>query len=478
MKKRRSLALLTAVLMALTGGYLVLNYALPDSSANVPSVTEESVPIFSTAAEEIGSLSWSSGEEVFSFTRTSEGWVYDAEKEFPADGEQLDELTQSLLQATALKTITGSDDLSQYGLDEPVLTVSYGGESSGTLIFGETADLSSGRYCSDGTVVYLTDSSLSESFPLTLSDLARKEEISAPANVSSFNVMNSSGSLSAEYLPQSSLIYTNDYSWFTPAEAGTAALDTSLTEDLLSKAVSLELGDYAAVCTTAEALDAYGLMEPDITVTLSGTSPVSDETSTEITPVELAFSFGADADGVTYVRIADSPVIWHVDVSVYEAFSDASVQSLLPEKAFSLDWADVYEAGITLDGETHTVIRKECELVPSTGNASDNEETADTEPMMESYWTLDDEEAPVNMIIDALNSVSFVGVVSGDESAQMAEVEFILSRENDYYPVTQVTFYRYDATQCLAAIDGKFTALVSRSDVIALKEAIYAIILA
>ena len=98
--------------------------------------------------------------------------------------------------------------------------------------------------------------------------------------------------------------------------------------------------------------------------------------------------------------------------------------------------------------------------------------------MMESYWTLDDEEAPVNMIIDALNSVSFVGVVSGDESAQMAEVEFILSRENDSYPVTQVTFYRYDATQCLAAIDGKFTALVSRSDVIALKEAIYAIILA
>ena len=49
--------------------------------------------------------------------------------------------------------------------------------------------------------------------------------------------------------------------------------------------------------------------------------------------------------------------------------------------------------------------------------------------------------------------------------------------ENENYPQIHVELYRYDGSKCIAVVDGETIAMVSRSSVVDLMEAVYGIVL-
>lgn len=49
--------------------------------------------------------------------------------------------------------------------------------------------------------------------------------------------------------------------------------------------------------------------------------------------------------------------------------------------------------------------------------------------------------------------------------------------DNEAYPSTAIELYRYDGTNCLAKVDGKIFALIPRSEVVDLIEAVNSIVL-
>ena len=57
------------------------------------------------------------------------------------------------------------------------------------------------------------------------------------------------------------------------------------------------------------------------------------------------------------------------------------------------------------------------------------------------------------------------------------EISLTVYLDNETYPTMEITLYRYDGSDCLAAVDGQPFAKISRSDVVELVEAVNAIVL-
>ena len=64
-----------------------------------------------------------------------------------------------------------------------------------------------------------------------------------------------------------------------------------------------------------------------------------------------------------------------------------------------------------------------------------------------------------------------------EEPAGKEEIRLTLYLENETFPEVEIILYRYDGTNCLAAIDGKSVSLVPRSSVVELVETVQAIVL-
>lgn len=66
---------------------------------------------------------------------------------------------------------------------------------------------------------------------------------------------------------------------------------------------------------------------------------------------------------------------------------------------------------------------------------------------------------------------------TGEEPTGQEEISFTLHLSLEGEPTVSIQFCRYDGTCCLAVVDGQPTALVTRSQVVDLQEAVYAVVL-
>lgn len=87
-------------------------------------------------------------------------------------------MVQALKEIQAAKTIENVEDLSEYGLEDAVCSITVQGEKEYQLAIGEETGLGGQRYLSigDGNV-YLVDASLLDTFALGLYDIVEKETI-------------------------------------------------------------------------------------------------------------------------------------------------------------------------------------------------------------------------------------------------------------------------------------------------------------
>lgn len=111
---------------------------------------------------------------------------------------------------------------------------------------------------------------------------------------------------------------------------------------------------------------------------------------------------------------------------------------------------------ITLEGETYTITSEE----------ADNDRT---------YYYQDKEleMAPLNSAIRSLSADNF----TDEEAKEKLEISFVVYLDNENYPQVEVELYRYDGDYCLAVVDGETVALIERSQVVDLIEAVNAIVL-
>lgn len=160
----------------------------------------------------------------------------------------------------------------------------------------------------------------------------------------------------------------------------------------------------------------------------------------------------------------------------YGILSAASYDDLRHQEIFWADFGDMTRIDITLEGNSHTLISEpKDEESPLwyyqdalSATAATDDTTGATGKTQEVLDLTDFEAA-----LSVLYSSSFTDEMpTGKE-----EIRLLLHLDKENFPETEIILYRYDGSHCLAVIDGDSVALVPRSSVMELVEAIRAIVL-
>lgn len=257
--------------------------------------------------------------------------------------------------------------------------------------------------------------------------------------------------------------------WFAERGGTLRPLDRSRVDSYLWLIRSMSLDNYVTYCAAEEEVHSYGMDDPDLTVIIESAAEDGGE---DEAPVPFVVHISRDAETKAamaaaeedeeteipagYVRIGDSPIIYKISADRYQELMAAAYDDLRHTEVFWGDFAEVRQMEISLDGDTCTL----------TSEGSGEERT----------WFYQGEELEIADIRTALESLT-AAEFTDQRPAQRKEIGLTLHLDGGDSQKTQIELYRYNGEHCLAVVDGESVSLVDRDEVVALMEAVRAVIL-
>ena len=162
-------------------------------------------------------------------------------------------------------------------------------------------------------------------------------------------------------------------------------------------------------------------------------------------------------DVTCYARVGASQIVYQITQSEYDALTDASYDALRHQKLFTADFDTVTSIDVSLSGESFTFTYTPPE------DKDDND--------AEGTWTYNGEEFDIYDLRTALRALSASSFTEETPTGQ-EEISLTVHLDNEDFPTFTLTLYRYDGTNCIAAVDGKTVAFVPRSQTVDLIEAV------
>lgn len=488
MKRTKRLQILAGVLViAALATFGVLHYQeRQEEIANTDEI------ILSVDADSVTALSWSVDDADFSFRNDDGSWTYDGDADFPVDPEQMDVLLSYFTELGADFIIENPDDLAQYGLDDPTCSIEItSGDETQTVLLGDYSTMDSQRYVSigDGNV-YLVASDPLAAFDVDLSAFIDNDDIPGFGDVDSISIdgVDNYEIVYQEYSEDSTDTCNSEDVYFKKDGDDLSPLDTEKVEQYLSALSGMSQDTYVTYKATDEELATYGLDDPELSATIAYT--VTEENADgEQEERSETFSFALSRDAETkaapaeetdeaeettdtdasddseeaaeektsaYVRIGDSPIIYQISESSYEALMACSYNDLRHDAVYSGDFSDITGFDLTLDGKTYSI-------------TSEEEDDSRT-------FSYDGEEITITDVQTALEAVTATGFTDEEASGE-EELALTLHLDNENFSTLELVFNRIDGTSCLVTIDGEPTATVDRSAVVDLVEAFNEIVL-
>jgi uncharacterized protein YaaQ len=346
---------------------------------------------------------------------------------------------------------------------------------------GGYSTMDSERYVSigDGNV-YLVKTDPYDSFEVELSSLIDNDEIPDITNATEIVYVGTSETESGDVVYDANL--TSDCAddvYYLDGDSAKLPLDTDNVSAYLRKLTYLSLSDYATYKATADDLVSYGLSDPELSLVITYKDEDEVEQSFEITlgrdedqkkAVEDAeedtdstetdsyYSTTTDSSTGGYLRVGQSAIVYSLSSSDYEALKAISYDSLRHKDVFVADFSNVEKMSIALDGEDYTIL--------ASGDADDR------------TYTYLDNDIDVTNIKSSLTALTAEEFTSEQPSGkQEIALTLYVTTEDNAESIINIVLYRYDGTDCIAEINGEPVSLVSRSSVVDLMEAVYAIVL-
>ena len=179
-KQKRQMIIIVAVLLLLILGYLLLRANNARQEAlETQAAAEAVITVTDFDVSDITALSYQLDGETLSFTKTDDVWNYDADTSIDLDEDAVEDLISTVSNLTAETKIDEYNDLSEYGLEEPVNTIKLSMESGDLIIYVGSQNQVTGNYYIqiDGQdELYLIATDLSSEFASTVEDLTVEEE--------------------------------------------------------------------------------------------------------------------------------------------------------------------------------------------------------------------------------------------------------------------------------------------------------------
>lgn len=456
MKRNKRLWILLAVCAAVFIGA----FAVSRIREHVEAIRASGETVLSVSPETVTALSWKTEKGSFSFHR-EEKWIYDGDESFPVSEEAIQARLAPFENLAAAFIIDEPESLADYGLKNPECTVTLQTEDKTWEIrLGATSAIDEQRYFSVGDgKVYLASEDIREKYGEALSDLIAHDTVPALENVTRIRV---SGKETFTVTRREDGLSYREADVYCGEKDGTETpMDTELVESFLSDIRYLSLEDYVTYNASDAELASCGLMSPAITAEITF-SP--EEGQTEVFTVSVSPDPAAKEAEETayYARVGQSGILYRISSSYGLRLTETGFDKLRHQEVFPADFAGIDRLDITLDG-----------IDAAISCLTEDGET-ETDPEGNRVFRFRGEEADTAALENALNALTAESFTS-ETPAGKEELRFTATLTSGQ-SVT-LTLYRRDGKTCLAAIDGKPLALVSRSAAIDLVEAIYAIVL-
>ncbi len=422
--------------------------------------------ILAVANADVQSVSWEAAESTLGFHRDDSGvWKWDDDEAFPVDDAAVADMLRIFESFTAAFAIEEVEDYSQYGLDAPECIIYLAtADTSYTVKLGAFSKLDEQRYIDigDGNV-YLVSTDPMDTYDVELSDLIAHDMIPVFETVDGISFTGSDG-YSITYKEDAAASYCADDVYFWDSKP----LDTEYVDTYLYNLSYMELTDYVSFNATDEELTAYGLAEPALSIQVNYTLENEDETSTATSftihigvVTEEAGDETQEPTTVGYARVGDSQIIYKLRKSDETSLMAYTYDDLRHKEMFTADFETVTAIDITLEGATYN-------LVKSTVTDEDSTE--------ETVWKYGETEVDMTEIQSALGSLSADSFTDAKASGK-EEIRLVIHLENDHADTLELVLYRQDGAACLCEVNGVSTALIPRSNVVDLVEAVNTIVL-
>lgn len=453
------------VLLGILAVACVATFTVMQMEERKEQIKETGEIILELPTELVQSLSWEYSETSLSFHRDG-GWLYDEDENFPVSEEKINGLLEQFQALGAAFIIEDVEDFGQYGLDDPVCTISLSTEDQDYEIkLGDYSKMDSQRYVSigDGSV-YLVKHDPLEEFSVTIRNLIDHDEVPDLDHVTGVS-FSGAENYSITYEEESADTYREEDVYFTRQNGKNLPLDTDRVRDYLDYIGYLNLTDYVTYNATEEELSTYGLDDPELTVAVNYTVEEDGQERSDAfvlhvsrDPEEKKVSEEQeDGEEITaYARVGDSKIVYQISSAGYKHLMAASYNDLRHLEVLPATFEDIRQADISLEGSRYTL--------------------ASEQDGKEQVWSYQGEELEIDGFRNALNALT-ADEFTTEKPSGKEEISLTLSLDREDAGESQIQLYRYDGEHCIAAVDGKSVCLVKRAAVVDLIEAVHAIVL-
>lgn len=468
-KSTRNLLIMLVVLVVLGGLAAIIYLYEPAAEEEVSSSSEiedTSIELINKESTDIASISIKNKDSEYTLSPKEITSEDESTIDFSIDGfESYDILTSNvntmastLYSMTASKSIGEQEKLADFGLDgdgEAKAVIKYKDGSSDTLVIGTAAGESTGRYVLKDGEIYIV-SSISDNifsspyvfFNLDVISIADRVEETAEESESS--IVEEESSETTETLED--LLYTMTLSGTEFANsisvkyAPTSIMTYSMTEPMVGDGASTKISEIITALKKVSAsgvvyagneedkLAEYGLSEP--------AAQVQYKLNTEEHVIKLS---AANSDGIRYMLVDDSNIIYTIANSTVSIWAEAKVMDLRSPYIALPNIKEIETLTLNLNGEetvfSGTLIKDEENStedsvsynleVECSGNAIDYEIYQPFYKELISIALLSFDEAAY----DAENPYFTINYKYFDNSSEEITVKFFKLEDSDRYAV-------------------------------------------
>ena len=136
------------------------------------------VMVTDITTEDINAFSYQYNNETLSFVKEDGTWYYEADKSISLDQDTMETLVATAAQLTAEQEIKDYEDLSEYGLDTPLNTITLTtGDGTTTLLIGNKNDMLNQYYVKtdQSDSIYLAGSAVYTTYQKGIAELTVTE---------------------------------------------------------------------------------------------------------------------------------------------------------------------------------------------------------------------------------------------------------------------------------------------------------------
>lgn len=330
-KKLLTLIITAAAAVLMVAGYLVYSA--------VSGGVKEPVNIELFSAKSIQEISYSYEGEQLDFLKKDGEWAYAADEDFPLNTAYLRDMEQALTLVEATGEIESGDSV-EYGLDHPVCLIKSAG-TDGSVFECEMGDdngTANVVYVRTGGRIYTLDISFSKVFRHTLTEMGKRQELLdiEASQARAFSLENEKGSLKLLQYPDGIPGAFKKLTW--AYEDGSPA-DAEIAKELVSAVAGMRAQECVSYKPDAAALESYGLAKPAVTV---GVTYDGGELTAQIG--------NKNGDGLYYVWLPDSKLVYTFEASVPELLMDTVSGDCVNRQVFPVDYSELKYAEVKAGG--------------------------------------------------------------------------------------------------------------------------------